>query len=105
MKNPDGATPAYVEGSFLTRDSFDACVEQAREFKEEVRMECGEDCQFFPEYTMVCENLPKEIKDRLSAAKGSEITGLLGRIDLLVVDSNGNLRIYDYKVSRKSVGS
>lgn len=58
----------------------------------------GSNCQFLVEVPIIS----KEIHELY---KNAGIDSVNGRIDLLVIDENGNAHIYDFKTSHKQVGS
>lgn len=69
-------------------------VQVADTIRKDIYDKYGDDVEFFPEITISAQ-LNKEVSDKKGYDK------LLGRVDLLVVDKNGNAHIIDFKVSPK----
>jgi hypothetical protein len=61
----------------------------------------GATAKFYTEFGFVSKELDDKIKPILEAMGYDSING---KADLLVVDEFGNVHIYDFKVSRKTVG-
>jgi len=60
--------------------------------------------EFYFEFEIKSKDLTPEFKSALAKRTGQKVDSVNGRIDLLVVDANGDAYIYDYKVSRRNVG-
>ena len=77
----------------LPNERIDEILEYATSLKKEIEQRYGENCVYYPEFTLSSElNKPFENRDDLH---------LLGRIDLLVIDEAGRPQIIDYKTSPK----
>lgn len=77
----------------LPNERIDEILEYAASLKKEIEQRYGENCVYYPEFTLSSElNKPFENRDDLH---------LLGRIDLLVIDEAGRPQIIDYKTSPK----
>ena len=77
----------------LPSERIDEILEYATSLKKEIEQRYGENCVYYPEFTLSSElNKPFENRDDLH---------LLGRIDLLVIDEAGRPQIIDYKTSPK----
>jgi hypothetical protein len=68
---------------------------------KDLRTKHGATCEFYTEFGFVSKELDDKIKPILEAMGKTSITG---KADLLVLDEFGNIHIYDFKVSRKTVG-
>ena len=64
---------------------------------EDLKNQYGHNAQFFTEVPIVSSNIHE-------AYKKAGIDSINGRIDLLIIDENGNVHIRDFKVSKTSVG-
>ena len=71
---------------------------QLRDFIEDTKEKFGRDCKFITEIPIVSEDIAEPYK-------AAGLNSINGRIDLLIVDKNGNAHIRDFKVSRKAVGA
>jgi hypothetical protein len=67
---------------------------------DEFRQTYGATAKFYTEFAFKTKSLDPATQLKL----GSAITSINGRADLLVVDELGRVHIFDFKVSRKSVG-
>ena len=65
---------------------------------EDTKEKFGRDCKFITEIPIVSEDIAEPYK-------AAGLNSINGRIDLLIVDKNGNAHIRDFKVSRKAVGA
>ena len=61
----------------------------------------GTNCKFFTEFAFKSKELHPDIK---AVLKASGYDSINGKADLIVVDQFGRVHIFDFKVSRKSVG-
>ena len=77
----------------IPSECTDEVLEYVASGKKESEQRYGENCIYYPEFTLSSElNNPFENRDDLH---------LLGRIDLLVIDEDGHPQIIDYKTSPK----
>ncbi len=67
------------------------------DFIGELKKKYGENSIFLTEVPIISKNISDDLKR-------TGIESINGRIDLLMIDENGNAHIFDYKVSPKSVG-
>ncbi len=89
-----------------TLDSFgdvrESVISQAQAFKKElIRLYGAGDpskVKFYPELEITAKELDPDLKILLESRS---ITNVCGIIDLLVIDSNGQPHIFDYKTSRR----
>ena len=89
-----------------TLDSFgdvrESVISQAQAFKKElIRLYGAGDpskVKFYPELEITAKELDPDLKILLES---KSITNVCGIIDLLVIDSNGQPHIFDYKTSRR----
>ena len=77
----------------LPQERIDEIINYAIALKEEIEQKYGNNCIYFPEFTLSAE-LNKSFE-------GREDLHLLGRIDLLIIDGEGHPQIIDYKTSPK----
>lgn len=70
---------------------------QFKNLIEDLKNQYGHNAQFFTEVPIVSSNIHE-------AYKKAGIDSINGRIDLLIIDENGNVHIRDFKVSKTSVG-
>lgn len=97
----EGKTPVQPsDGALKDPELFRALVEQVNGFKQSL-LDRYPNCKFYPEYIIKSENLDPKFADILASTGNDSING---KIDLLILDENGNCHLYDFKVSRKDVG-
>lgn len=72
---------------YITEPVIEKTIQYARKLHDKIKLEFGEDCIFYPEFTVV---------QKTSTVNPDT---LLGMIDLLIVDSSGAIHILDYKTS------
>lgn len=77
-------------------------VQQAKQFRSELKLRHGDDAIILPEFAFKSKKLNPQM---LELMKLHNITSINGKADLLVVDKTGGVFIYDYKVSRKDFGT
>lgn len=77
-----------------TSDIIDQAIQRATEIRQSLQNELGEGLEFLPEFS-ISTTLNKEFEGQVGMS-------LVGRIDLLVLDSKGVPHIVDYKTSPKS---
>lgn len=80
---------------------FNRIVNSVRDFKQSL-IDKYEGAKFYTEFGIMTKDVTPEIKTWLNDHGG--LDSINGKIDLLVVDKYGNVHVYDFKVSRKSVG-
>jgi len=90
-------TPVHNEALF-SKSVFDNLVRQIKQFKQDVK-EKYPGCDIYSEQGIISKELSKEILDQM----GDKYDSINGKIDLLVIDKDGNAHIYDFKVSRKGL--
>ena len=72
---------------------LNSIIEYAKNLRQEISNQLGQDCDFFPELA---------VSTKLTSPyEGNPNTKVLGRIDLLVIDSKGVPHVIDYKTSPK----
>lgn len=71
------------------------------ELKNWIYEEYGKTAQIYTEFAFKIDDIKQPLKDIL-ATRG--IDSIVGKIDLLVIDEFGKAHIFDFKVSRKSLG-
>lgn len=86
--NPKGLSEKQTDG---LREMFEDWIDSLKE-------KHGNNAKFLVEVPVVSNNIHEVYKN-------AGIESINGRIDLLVVDEKGTAHIYDFKVSKKSVGS
>ena len=94
----NGEVPVWKDGMQLSKSQFDSTVSQIKTLKQNILAQYP-DATFYTEFGIMTKDITPEIKDLIG--KNDSING---KIDLVVVDNQGNAHIYDFKVSRKSVG-
>lgn len=82
----------------LNEEQVSLLQNQLRDFIEDTKEKFGRDCKFITEIPIVSEDIAEPYK-------AAGLNSINGRIDLLIVDKNGNAHIRDFKVSRKAVGA
>lgn len=82
---------------------FEKIKSEAKEFFETLKA-THPNAEFYFEFEIKSKDLTPEFKSALVKRTGQKVDSVNGRIDLLVVDANGDAYIYDYKVSRRNVG-
>lgn len=87
--------PSILKEATPTRKSMEDALKIIRTFKSQIEKKYGK-CEYFPEISIMGETI-QEVE-----GKGNR---LLGRLDLLIIDENGNTHIVDYKTSTKSFNS
>ena len=94
----NGEVPVWKDGMQLSKSQFDSTVSQIKTLKQSILAQYP-DATFYTEFGIMTKDITPEVKDLIG--KNDSING---KIDLVVVDNQGNAHIYDFKVSRKSVG-
>ena len=96
----NGKLPIRPENSDLTDAQFRNLVTQAEELKRDIlRKYPG--AELYTELGIISKQLSEGVA---KALKEKGFNSINGKIDLLVIDKQGNAHIYDFKVSRKEVG-
>lgn len=72
---------------YITEPLIKKVIAYARKLYEEIKSTYGENCIFYPEFTVTADT------------NTTEPETLLGMIDLLIVDERGRIHILDYKTS------
>lgn len=85
----------------ISDEQITETVKYAKQLMADLRSIHGATCEFYTEFGFVSKELDDKIKPILEAEGYNSING---KADLLVVDQFGNVHIYDFKVSRKTVG-
>lgn len=78
----------------MNESKYQEARDKAIQIKEALISKLGDDLTFYPEF---------KITGKLNQSTNSNVNTLLGYVDLLVVDGNGNLHIIDYKTSPKPI--
>ena len=60
--------------------------------------------KFYPEFSILSKTLDNNTQDVLKAANAPGVTQCSGRLDLLILNENGTVEVYDWKSSLKYVG-
>lgn len=81
----------------LTNEQVNSLTQEFNTWIDELKKKHGRNAKFLTEVPIVSDKIESEY------AKAG-IKSINGRIDLLVIDERGYANIYDFKVSRKSVG-
>lgn len=76
---------------YLTPEIIESTIEELIKLKDTVQQKYGNNCIFIPEIA---------ISSNVQIEKNNKI--VTGRIDLLVIDSQGNVHIFDFKCSPKN---
>ncbi len=87
--NSSRPNPLY-DTKKLTQDQLKDIIEYAKKLKQELHNQFGKNLSFLPEFQIVSK------LDESVPGKGDTIMGI---IDLLVVDQDGNAHVIDYKTS------
>lgn len=85
----------------ISDEQITETIKYAKQLMADLRGIHGATCEFYTEFGFVSKELDDKIKPILEAEGYNSING---KADLLVVDQFGNVHIYDFKVSRKTVG-
>lgn len=89
-----------TESNKLTETHLKQIKNWTKNLLDEFRQTYGATAKFYTEFAFKTKSLDPATQLKL----GSAITSINGRADLLVVDELGRVHIFDFKVSRKSVG-
>ena len=92
--NPD----IVYSPKLLSEDQVTLLRNQLQDFIEDTKEKYGRDCKFITEVPIVSENIAEPYQR-------AGLNSINGRIDLLIIDKNGNVHVRDFKVSRKAVGA
>ena len=111
---------SIIEGSdsafkpmFLTSQQKEVFSQSFKQFINSLRAKFGSNAKFFPEFAVRSKELNSLYRkggrflidnDGKRIVDTNPINSINGRIDLLVIDENGEAHLYDFKVSRKEVG-
>lgn len=83
---------SHYNTNYLTKDHVRNIIEYAKNLKAQLEQKLGSDLTFYPEF-QISTKLAEEVPE-----KGDTVLGI---IDLLIVDSEGNAHVLDYKASPK----
>ena len=97
----NGEVPIHQGNTKLSDRLFNSVVEQAKALKSEILANYP-GAAIYTELGIMTDKLTPEVKDALDAM--GHYNSINGKIDLLVIDKQGNAHLYDFKVSRKEVG-
>ena len=88
-------------GDFVNYDQFREMVNMLNKLRKQFTSEYGDELTFYPELVISTDlNQPYRFKNE-KTGKDEECKELIGIIDLLVVDKQGRIHIFDYKTSPK----
>lgn len=93
-------------GHILTEEDQKTALPTTKKIFEDIckRYNFSKNAQFFPEFTIFGKNIDSATKRVLKQKLGEDIDGILGRIDLLVIDK-GKAYVFDFKTTaEKEVG-
>lgn len=96
----NGEIPIRKDTAKLSQSVFDSLVRQANDLKRSI-LEKYPDAKFYTELGIITKDISPEVKPELDARNLNSVNG---KIDLLVIDKQGNAHVYDFKVSRKELG-
>ena len=85
----------------ISDEQIEFVKDYAKRLMEDLRKKHGADAEFYTEFAFKSKFLHESIRPILEANGYDSING---KADLLVIDKNGDVHIYDFKVSRKDVG-
>lgn len=94
--------PADV-GNFLNEQQLKKAEQEAKNLKASIQKQYP-GCTILTEVKIISRELDPDLLKAMHT-KYPDKNNIDGRIDLLVIDKNNNAHIYDYKVSRKSIGA
>ena len=100
--NPKKLPPGHI----LTKKDQELYYPECKKIFDEVckRYKFSDNAVFLPEFTIFGKNIDSPTKRVLKEKLGKDIDGLLGRIDLLVIDK-GKAYVFDFKTTaEKEVG-
>lgn len=86
--------------SNLSDTQFHSLVRQVEDLKKSILTKYP-NAKIYTELGIISKELAQDVKERLAL---NNIDSINGKIDLLVIDKQGNAHIWDFKVSRKDVG-
>lgn len=96
----NGEVAIKQNNSKLTDSQFHNLVRQVEELKRSI-LNKYQGAKIYTELGIISKDLSQQVKEMLAK---KDIDSINGKIDLLVIDKQGNAHIYDFKVSRKNVG-
>lgn len=85
LEHLDSDNKAYITGDLISKT-----IKYARTLHQQIIAKYGNECIFYPEFTIT------------SDTNTVNTDTLLGMIDLMIIDKNGNIHILDYKTSLHS---
>ena len=86
--------PKHLDMKLVNPKAIQDTLNIARDLYDKIKTRFGDNCTFLPEFT---------ITGKVDNPLNKDADTLLGMIDLLVVDNNGNAHIIDYKTSPHSI--
>ena len=89
------------QNKWLDQTKFNQIKFEAEDLKKKLLEKHGKNAKFYTEFGIISKELNSDILNQMSPKYDS----INGKIDLLVIDDFGKAHIYDFKVSRKEVGS
>ncbi len=87
-------------GDFVNYEQFRQMVDMCSKLKQQLESQFGDELTFYPEF-MISSELASPYKYTEKDGTEKECKEIIGIIDLLVVDKQGRMHIYDYKTSPK----
>ena len=88
-------------GDFVNFEQFRSMVDMCSKLKKQLEDQYGDELSFYPEYTVASDLVqPYKYKNE-KTGEDEECKEIIGIIDLLVVDKQGRIHIFDYKTSPK----
>lgn len=88
-------------GDYVSYDQFKQMITMLTKFKAQLETQFGDELTFYPEFTVASDlEQPFQYVNE-KTKKQEECKEIIGIIDLLVVDKQGRIHIFDYKTSPK----
>lgn len=94
----DESSCKYFKGSVFT-DTYNVLKNIADRIIKE-----HPNAKFYPEFSVLSKTLDNNTQESLKAANAPGVTQCSGRLDLLILNEDGSVEIYDWKSSLKPVG-
>lgn len=98
--NKMGKTTTLKPGRIMTKQDQEDNKEELKKIFDDLvkRYKFSDETQFFPEFTVFGKNIDSITKRVLKNKTGKDYDGVLGRIDLLVIDK-GKAYVFDFKTT------